>query len=186
MTQVSREFIAGTVSLSFVDTLGGRDGIEVERLAGPMNLGDWLVAAGLVDPPGPIAAPNDVEAARALREAIYRCGRAVTGRTAMPAADVATINAYAARPSVRHELTPEGAVRRVAPSIEAALSTVAADAIATLAEPLGRRIRLCPECRMMFLDNSRAGRRRWCSSAAGCGNRAKVRSHRARRAGAGG
>ncbi|WIB37118.1 CGNR zinc finger domain-containing protein [Curtobacterium sp. MCJR17_043] len=34
----------------------------------------------------------------------------------------------------------------------------------------------------MFYDSSRGGTRRWCSMQR-CGNRAKVRAHRARRAG---
>ncbi|GAA2796502.1 CGNR zinc finger domain-containing protein [Saccharopolyspora taberi] len=40
------------------------------------------------------------------------------------------------------------------------------------------RLRRCegPECVLWFLDTSRNGRRRWCSMA-GCGNRAKVKSH---------
>ncbi len=40
------------------------------------------------------------------------------------------------------------------------------------------RVRRCanPECGWLFLDDSRAGKRRWCSMSA-CGNRAKARRH---------
>ncbi|MBJ7439049.1 MAG: CGNR zinc finger domain-containing protein, partial [Sphingopyxis sp.] len=44
------------------------------------------------------------------------------------------------------------------------------------------RLRECDGCKMYFLDNTRGRRRRWCSSASGCGNRAKVRRHRDRKA----
>jgi predicted RNA-binding Zn ribbon-like protein len=43
------------------------------------------------------------------------------------------------------------------------------------------RVRSCPgeDCGWLFLDTSKAGRRRWCSMAI-CGNRMKTRRHRAR------
>jgi hypothetical protein len=41
------------------------------------------------------------------------------------------------------------------------------------------RLALCgnPHCRLLFLDESRSGTRRWCDDA-GCGNRDRVRRHR--------
>jgi predicted RNA-binding Zn ribbon-like protein len=43
------------------------------------------------------------------------------------------------------------------------------------------RVRSCPgqDCGWLFLDTSKAGRRRWCSMAI-CGNRIKTKRHRAR------
>ena len=40
------------------------------------------------------------------------------------------------------------------------------------------KVRRCanPECGWLFLDDSRAGKRRWCSMSS-CGNRAKARRH---------
>jgi hypothetical protein len=40
------------------------------------------------------------------------------------------------------------------------------------------RVRRCanPECGWLFLDDSRAGKRRWCSMSS-CGNRARARRH---------
>ena len=47
-----------------------------------------------------------------------------------------------------------------------------------LAGPRLDRVRRCanPECGWLFLDDSRAGKRRWCSMTS-CGNRAKARRH---------
>jgi hypothetical protein len=44
------------------------------------------------------------------------------------------------------------------------------------------RVKICPAdgCRWAFYDTSRNGSRQWCSMAV-CGNRAKARTHRARR-----
>ena len=66
----------------------------------------------------------------------------------------------------------------------ARVATPLVDAIATAATD---RLRICAnhECRWVFEDSSRAGRRRWCDMAT-CGNQAKVRRFRARRRVAGG
>jgi predicted RNA-binding Zn ribbon-like protein len=62
-------------------------------------------------------------------------------------------------------------------------------AIARLSESIARelirgdtsRLRICenPQCRWVFKDTSRTGKRKWCSMRS-CGNRAKVARHRAR------
>ncbi|HLO35355.1 MAG TPA: CGNR zinc finger domain-containing protein, partial [Candidatus Deferrimicrobium sp.] len=46
------------------------------------------------------------------------------------------------------------------------------------------RLTICgnPVCRLVFLDGSKSGTRRWCDDA-GCGNRDRVRRHRHRPAG---
>lgn len=173
-------FIAGSLSLCFVDTLGGRGGVGVERLAGPEDLREWLAAAELAVEPLPEPLGEDVANARALREAIHRCGLAVLAQAPMAAGDLAILNGWAAHSPLRPQFTGQGLTWQAREPVKAALSTLAADAIETLTPPRAARIRVCPECRMMFLDNSRGGRRQWCSSATGCGNRAKVRSHRAR------
>lgn len=175
------EFIAGSLSLCLVDTFGDRGGSGLERLREPQDLVAWLGATGLLRFDGLVATPADLNGARALREAVYRCGLTAIADASMDEADVALINQFASRPPLRPQLQ-NGAVVLSAPDpVGAALSTLAADAIATLTAPQRERIRICPECRMMFVDTSRPGRRRWCSSASGCGNRAKVRNHRARR-----
>ena len=172
-------FIAGCLSLSFVDTLGGRGGAPVERIGDRESLARWLLAAGLA-PADPVPDRADVEDAWALREAIYRAARAAMLSGAPADSDISRINDAALAPPPRPQFSVSG-MRFVADApVAAAFSAIAADAIGTLGRP--GRLRECPECRMLFLDTSRPGRRRWCSSAAGCGNRAKVRNHRARKA----
>ena len=60
-----------------------------------------------------------------------------------------------------------------------ALALIAADAAELLGTELRERLRICPGpgCRGRFLDDSPAGRRRWCSMAV-CGNRSKAAVHR--------
>jgi len=58
---------------------------------------------------------------------------------------------------------------------------VARDAIGLFTSPAVRRMWECasPECGLLFLDLSRPGRRRWCSSNA-CGGKARAAACRRR------
>jgi predicted RNA-binding Zn ribbon-like protein len=66
--------------------------------------------------------------------------------------------------------------------LEAALATIARDAIDLLTGALAGRIRECaaPDCALLFVDSSRPGRRRWCAGEA-CGNRTRTKAYRQRR-----
>jgi len=60
---------------------------------------------------------------------------------------------------------------------------LAGSALALLSAEVRRRLRICPNCRWLFLDRSRNGSRVWCDMTV-CGNRAKARRHYNRRRGA--
>lgn len=65
------------------------------------------------------------------------------------------------------------------------LAAVARSGAETIAEGPSARLRLCanPRCGLLFYDNSRTRRRRWCSMAV-CGNRSKVAAFARKRASA--
>ena len=54
-----------------------------------------------------------------------------------------------------------------------------AGAFASLLRRAPDRLRRCAECDSFFLDSTRSRTRRWCTPQ--CGDRARVREHRARR-----
>jgi predicted RNA-binding Zn ribbon-like protein len=121
--------------------------------------------------------------ALALREAIYRIFHAVACGTALPDSDLAALNAaLAAAPSRRRlAAAPAGygwQVRSAAISAPVLLAPVLWSAGDLLASDRGQRVRQCAneECLWLFLDESKAGTRRWCDMAS-CGNRAKARRH---------
>lgn len=179
MSAPSFEFIAGSLCLCFADTLGGRGNAPVERIATPPLLAAWLRAAGLAVR-GAVPDADDLAAAHRLRRAIVQSVGAVVQSDTAGATQIRIINQFAAAPPLRPQWT-RGERRWMAERpVAAALSTIAADAIEVLGRP--DRLRECSECRMLFLDVTRGGRRRWCSSSSGCGNRAKVRRHRIRKA----
>ena len=122
--------------------------------------------------------------ALALREAISALvTAAVVGDSAPPAA-VRCLNTWLALPPERPVLHLEAGVPVLGPAPAArttrgVLATIAADAAELLGTDLRERLRICPGpgCRGRFLDDSPAGRRRWCSMAV-CGNRNKAAAHR--------
>lgn len=174
------EFTAGTPALNFVDTLSGRETHSTDLLAAPEDLDRWTALAGLASEPAAAAEKDDLRRARQLRESIYRAARALVDGGAPSAKDIASLNAFARKPAASPQWR-DGEVAMVSTHFfEALFSLLAADAIVRLSGDERHKLRQCPDCRMLFFDNSRPGKRVWCSSSSGCGNRAKVRRHRAR------
>lgn len=144
------------------------------------DLGEWLAARfERLDPAD--TTERDLVDALALRFAINRLATASADGEPLDPDDIDTINLFAATPDVPPALV--GGRRQAGAGrlrTGQALSSLARDAIAMLSlEP--ERIRRCDadDCRRVFRDESRTANRRWCSMQR-CGNRAKVRAHRAR------
>lgn len=126
---------------------------------------------------------------RLLREAAYDVAVSDLRGAAPSLASVALVNecAYHAPPAPRLELAAApgagpGALTVRYPVLTGRqlLSLVARDLLALMADPdLRARLRECeaPRCRMLYLDTTAGGRRRWCSMRV-CGNRAKAARHR--------
>jgi predicted RNA-binding Zn ribbon-like protein len=175
-------FKSGRLCLDFAATVGERWRRSFERLRDPSDLGRWMVEAGLLEREPQVTAPQ-LAAARRLREAIYRTAR-LAGSGTPDTGDLELINDAAARPPLAPRLGSDG--RRLAwlasEPVEAALATIARDAIDLVSGPLAARVRECarPDCALLFVDTSRPGRRRWCSMAA-CGNRTKTAAYRRRK-----
>jgi predicted RNA-binding Zn ribbon-like protein len=147
-----------------------------ETLNAPADLAAWAKAA---------KAPSvrEFEAALALREAIYRLFDSNAQGKPPASRDLEALNQALKQAPARTTLkrgrdgyswevdTKSG----TAPALLAPILWSAGD---LLAGPRLSRVRRCanPECGWLFLDDSRAGKRRWCSMSA-CGNRAKARRH---------
>lgn len=173
-------FLGGRPCLDFVATLGKRHAAPVERLPDPGALARWIAEAGLSAEDGPLpVTARDLTEARTLREAVHRVVRSAMAGQEPDADDVRLVNEFAARPDLAPQLGPRRwAARHPA---RAALATVARDAVLLVGGPLLERVKKCgnPECSLLFLDDSQARRRRWCSMER-CGNLAKVAGYRSR------
>lgn len=173
-------FIGGRPCLDFAATLGKRHATALERLPDPAALARWFAEAELAVDKGPVrVTARDPAEARLLREALYGLVRAAMAGRQPDAADVERVNASAAQPDLAPQLGPARWSAR-SPA-RAALATVARDAVLLVRGPLLDRVKECenPGCSLLFLDDSQARRRRWCSMDR-CGNLAKIAVYRSR------
>jgi predicted RNA-binding Zn ribbon-like protein len=155
--------------------------VPTETLNATEDLLAW--AAGNVAKEARPLAKREFERAIEAREAIYRVFDATARGKAPAAADLQALNellaAAPARASLRRErngfswdvdMRGSTALGQLAPVLWSAGDLLTGNKL--------DKVKRCanPECGWLFLDDSRAGKRRWCSMES-CGNRAKARRH---------
>lgn len=179
--------------------LGGRRWIDLvnsktealgDFLATPEGWLRWTRAAALgpVDTSAdPAAQMAELDAARDFRTQLAGLFEAL--RTGEPPKSEAlhAVNLQLAAVSRRTQLElQDGQLRanEIMVGRATAVTALAADFADFAGSFEAERLRHCsnPECSLVFYDTARNATRRWCSMAL-CGNRHKVRSHRARRSG---
>ena len=163
-----REFrlIGGRYCLDLIATLGKRHADAVERVPDEDTLMAWFVAAGVLPD---AARSSPVEAGQLaavvdLRETINRLVRATMAGAALDPADVVTLNEAARGPDLAPQLGMRGDSElswHGHHPVDAAVATIARDAVTLLSGPRTERIKECarPECSLLFFDESQPGRR---------------------------
>jgi predicted RNA-binding Zn ribbon-like protein len=190
------------LAIRFVNTVAWRlrDPVE-DRAASPEALLKWMVDCGLLDrtahrgvsarwKTSPQEARSFARAAAELREAIYGLFLAQIGDRAADAAHVAVLNRHLAGSLHDIALGPvrnalKWRTKRDARAEMSALKPIAWSAASLLTGPRASRVKQCQDergCGWLFIDESRAQNRRWCSMD-DCGNLAKSRRHLRRLAG---
>jgi predicted RNA-binding Zn ribbon-like protein len=175
-------FISGRLSLDFAHSGGEGRFAAFERLCNPDDLSHWLALSGL-HLTGLTASPADLADARILRAAVWDAANAIRTGASPPPADVVILNRFAAIRPLAPVLAQDGTTMTWAlpDGISSAFSAIARDAIDLVARQTEARIKQCenPTCPLLFVDTSRARRRRWCSMER-CGNMTKVARHRSK------
>lgn len=171
--------MSGRRCLDFAATVRRRDSAHEELLTRPQLLSDWAVQAGLLDAAIDVT-DDDLAAAVALREAIYRTVIARLEHRRPASAHVDLLNEHASGGRLTPRLLRSGSVRRAGTASEL-LASLAADALDLLAGADIENVKRCadPGCTRLYVDASRAKNRQWCGMST-CGNRAKVQAFRAR------
>jgi len=189
-----KDFVGGDVVVDFVNTVTGRNGRARDWLAGFAALADWAALTGLLPKHrcarlkkqaqgSPADAAAALQSARELRELLFKLLTQLIDERSPSQADLALLHAYWRGGVDRHALRRvDGSIRPVLTDSSAGLDGIT-DAMAMRAMDLLRdlpaaRLRMCsgPNCAWLFIDSSKAGRRRWCDMAV-CGNDAKARRH---------
>jgi predicted RNA-binding Zn ribbon-like protein len=165
--------------LDLLATLLGRyRSKQVEMLTGPGALRAWLAEHGM-EPVATVTAA-DVDATRALREAMHRAATAGLDGRSPTVHDVRIMQeALASDQPLRIRRTATDLQVTRPADVSVALGRLARQAAVDLTGPHRGRLRSCGDdtCSGIFIDHT--GRRRWCSDER-CGVRARVRAHRAR------
>jgi predicted RNA-binding Zn ribbon-like protein len=154
-----------------------------ETLAGLPDLAKWIAASTgtkVSASPASVRDPDAFAAAIAVREAIFRIFTRVAHGRPVADADLAALNRALAGAPARARLVRGRHGHAWACANPASFEALLAPVLWSAADLLagGGAVRACAndECRWLFVDRSRAGRRRWCMMSA-CGNRHKARRH---------
>jgi predicted RNA-binding Zn ribbon-like protein len=175
-------FRSGRLCLDFIATVGDRDHLAFDRWRLTQDFARWCVEAGLISK-SRIVSDDQIDAARRLRETLFRLVTAALAGTRPNPIDLHLLNAAACTPALIPQLTAIGRRHEWTSDspYEAVLATIARDAIDLLSGGSLERVRKCADvhCSILFLDTSRPGKRRWCSMN-GCGNKVKKAAYRKR------
>ena len=193
----ARDFIGGDAALDFVNTVSGRDQTPRDWLDSYARLLEWAALVRLLPERNlraltkkmhgePAAAARALTRAKELREELFALVRAVVAGNAPPKSALAKLREHWLAGSEAHELRFEnGAViadiRADAADFDLVAAMVAYRMVEHVMPQPVERLRMCGgvNCSWVFIDSSKAGRRRWCDMAV-CGNVAKAQRFYAR------
>jgi predicted RNA-binding Zn ribbon-like protein len=189
---LAEDFVGGDASLDFINTVTGRNGSPRDWLDGYARLLEWAAHANLL--PGRVlrslsqkATANPAEAAEALarakglRECMFAVAASASAGKPPSRGDLELLrNAWLAGSEAHRLRWLDGRIAVELDPAAAPLDLVSVIAAWGLVERVLRappeRLRMCAgtDCAWLFVDRSKAGRRRWCDMA-DCGNAAKSR-----------
>ncbi|WP_051450193.1 CGNR zinc finger domain-containing protein [Actinospica robiniae] len=174
--KVEPSYVAGHPVLDFVNTVAWRadESRRVDRVADAAEWARWAARAGLSASSLP-----DETTLRGLREALAVVLDALVDGTAPPSGawDMLRDAFLAAREAA--ELPPAFPLRPVPATVSGELALLAEELLGDARELSCLHRCAGPGCGWFFLDRTRNGARRWCSSG-DCGNRDRARRHYAR------
>jgi predicted RNA-binding Zn ribbon-like protein len=171
-------FVGGTIAIDFAQTGGQGDRARWEGWHTPSDIADWAEMA-----PGlglrPSVSRTEYDLAWQLRETLWRTIRHQLSGEAPEPADHDLIEQTAAVPDLVPAWSEGRTVWADGQTFTQVMSAVARDAIDLFGTARVERFRKCanPSCDLTFVDNSRPGKRHWCTMER-CGNLAKVAKHR--------
>jgi predicted RNA-binding Zn ribbon-like protein len=193
----ARDFIGGDAALDFINTVTGRDQEPRDWLDGYARLLEWAALVRLLPAKNlraltkkmhgdPAAATRALTRAKELREELFALTRAVASGHAPPKSALAALREHWLAGIEAHELRFEhgrviAEIRADAADLDLIAALIAYRMVEHVLPQPADRLRMCGgvNCSWVFIDSSKAGRRRWCDMAV-CGNVAKAERFYAR------
>jgi predicted RNA-binding Zn ribbon-like protein len=191
------DFIGGDAALDFINTVTGRDQSPRDWLDSYTRLLEWAALVRLLPKnilralarrakSEPRAAAAALAGAKVFRETLFALITGIVSGSAPPKAMLALLREHWIAGINAHELRfDDGRVvaelRNDAADFDLIASMIAYRMVEHILPLPKDRLRIChgPNCSWLFIDTSKAGRRRWCDMAV-CGNAAKSRRFNAR------
>jgi predicted RNA-binding Zn ribbon-like protein len=188
----TRDIIGGDAALDFVNTVTGRDQLPCDWLDSYTRLLEWAALVRLLPEnilraltrwakTEPKAAAAALTRAKVFRETLFALLKGIVSGNAPPKATLALLREHWIAGINAHELRfHDGRVvaelRSDAADFDLITSMIAYRMVEHVLPLPKDRLRIChgPNCSWLFIDSSKAGRRRWCDMAV-CGNAAKSR-----------
>jgi predicted RNA-binding Zn ribbon-like protein len=183
------QFVGGSLSLDFVNTMGNRLGEKRDYLSSPREINRWARLAGLMGSREKVflSASQRTELLSA-REELYDLFLTAAHGKAVRKSAVKKLNRRFAKVAPHRQMVPgkdgfHWTWKTSSRDPARLLAPILSDAAELLTSGKFAKIRQCAgeTCGWLFLDRSQALRRRWCSMA-DCGNRDKVRRYYRRKA----
>jgi predicted RNA-binding Zn ribbon-like protein len=194
---VPRDFIGGDAALDFINTVTGRDQSPRDWLDSYTALLGWAALVRLL--PGnilraltrkaksePTSAAAALARAKVFRETLFALITGIVSGSAPPKAMLAVLREHWIAGINAHELRFDhghvvAELRSDAANFDLIASMIAYRMVEHVLTLPTDRLRIChgPNCSWIFIDSSKAGRRRWCDMGV-CGNDAKSRRFHAR------
>ena len=193
-----RDFVGGDAALDFINTVAGRDqAAPRDRLDSYARLLEWAAHANLL--PGkqlralarraqeePAAALKALARAKVLRESLFAIVSALAAGRAPSREALALLRDHWLKGAESHAFRYSDGrlameIGGAGDDLDLIASTVAWRVVEHVLPAPEGRLRICQgtDCAWLFIDGSKAGRRRWCDMAV-CGNAAKSRRFLAR------
>jgi predicted RNA-binding Zn ribbon-like protein len=188
----TRDIIGGDAALDFVNTVTGRDQLPRDWLDSYARLLEWAALVRLLPEnilraltrrakTEPKTAAAALTRAKMFRETLFALLKGIVSGSAPPKAMLALLREHWIAGINAHELRfDDGRVvaelRKDAADFDLITSMIAYRMVERVLPLPKDRLRICqgPNCSWIFIDSSKAGRRRWCDMAV-CGNAAKSR-----------
>jgi predicted RNA-binding Zn ribbon-like protein len=193
----ARDFIGGDAALDFINTVTGRDESPRDWLDSYARLLDWATVVRLLPERNlraltrkmhsePAAAARALTRAKALREELFALVSAMVSGNSPPKNALAALREHWLIGTEAHDLRFENGrvvadVRADAADFDLVAAMIAYRMVEHVMPQPVDRLRMCSgsNCAWVFIDSSKAGRRRWCDMAV-CGNVAKAQRFYAR------